>query len=140
MSFPNRVAVWVITISVSFAGGGWLSAKAENGQFGTPKGAEGTRIFKAEEHPTYSGLFRLQGEKGTLVGSMQDRSPWDHLDYAGNHLTPVRSTILIEADERQNTGKVAVEFTEGQDTYRIVFDRFSGDSPYKDGGGRHAGV
>lgn len=134
MSLPNRVALWVITISVSVAVGFWMSAKAEQGPFGTPKGAEGTRIFKAEEHPNYSGLFRLRGDKGTLVGSMQDRSPWDHLDYAGKHLTPVQSMIQIEVDERQNTGKVAAEFTEGGETYRIVFDRFSGDSLYKDGG------
>ena len=59
-------------------------------QFGTPKGEEGTRIFKATEHPNYSGLFRVRGDKATLVGSMQDRAPWDHLDYAGKNLTDNR--------------------------------------------------
>ena len=134
MSLPNSVAVWVITIVVSIAVGFWTSAWPGNGQFGTPKGAEGTRIFRADEHPNYTGLFRLRGDEGILVGSMQDRSPWDHLDYAGKHLTPVPSSIRIEVDERRNTGKVEADFTDGPDTYRIVFDRFSGDTPYKDGG------
>ncbi|MGH7256023.1 MAG: hypothetical protein ACREI3_09620 [Nitrospirales bacterium] len=102
--------------------------------FGTPKGDEGTRIFAAREHPNYSGRFHLTGAKGTLVGSMADRAPWDHLDYAGAHLTPVESRIEIEVDEIANTGRVIAEFVEGEDSYRIVFGRFSGKVPYQDGG------
>jgi hypothetical protein len=51
VSVSNSVATWVIILFASVAMGGWTSAKAEEGQFGTPKGAEGTRIFKATEHP-----------------------------------------------------------------------------------------
>src|SRR5687768_1746016 len=68
----------------------------EQGQFGTPKGSEGTRIFKADEHPHYSGQFRLNGYQAVLVGSMRDISPWDHLDYAGKHLSSVQGTIEIK--------------------------------------------
>jgi len=106
----------------------------EPGQFGTPKGNEGTRIFKATEHPYYSGQFRLRGQKATLVGSMQDQSPWDHLDYAGKHLKPVRGTIDIDVNEITNAGQIIAEFTEGSDRYRIVFDRFAASRPYQDGG------
>lgn len=53
------------------------------GQFGTPKEDEGTRIFRATEHPHYSGQFHLSGQKAMLIGSMKDEVPWDHLDYAG---------------------------------------------------------
>lgn len=28
-----------------------------------------------------------------LIGSVNDRTPWDHLDYAGKRLTPVQGTI-----------------------------------------------
>jgi len=38
------------------------SPAAEVAQFGTPKGDEGTRIFKATEHPHYSGQFHLKGQ------------------------------------------------------------------------------
>ncbi|MBH0183708.1 MAG: hypothetical protein HP490_19065, partial [Nitrospira sp.] len=62
-------------------------------QFGTPKGDEGTRIFKATEHPHYSGQFHLSGQKAILIGSMKDEAPWDHLDYAGKRLTAVQGTI-----------------------------------------------
>lgn len=103
-------------------------------QLGTPKGEEGTRIFKATEHPNYSGEFHIKGEKATLIGSMQDHSPWDHLDYAGKHLIPVKGIIDINVNERTNTGLVTAEFTEGADRYRIVFDRFAGSAPYQDGG------
>ena len=111
-----------------------VSIGAEPGQFGTPKGDEGTRIFKATEHPNYSGQFRLTGGGTVLVGSMRDLPPWDHLDYNGKRLNPVPGRISIEVDERANTGVVLVEFAEGTDRYRIVFDRFAGTAPYQDGG------
>ena len=111
------------------------TSSAENpGQFGTPKGNEGTRIFKAPEHPYYSGQFRIRGKMATLVGSMQDQSPWDHLDYAGKRLTAVQGAIDIDVNEISNMGKVIAEFTEGSDRYKIVFDRFSASKPYQDGG------
>ena len=103
-------------------------------QFGTPKGDEGTRIFKATEHPHYSGQFHLSGQKATLIGSMQDRAPWDHLDYAGKHLIPVQGSIDIQVNELTNSGQVIAEFTEGTDRYRIVFDRFAAKAPFQDGG------
>src|SRR5438874_2628860 len=98
------------------------STNPEEPKFGTPKGNEGTRIFKAPEHPYYTGQFRLRGQKTTLVGSMQDTSPWDHLDYAGKRLTAVQGAIDIDVNEINNTGKVIAEFTEGSDRYKIVFD------------------
>ncbi len=111
-----------------------VSIGADPGQFGTPKGDEGTRIFKATEHPNYSGQFRLAGQGTVLVGSMHDLPPWDHLDYNGKRLNPVPGRISIEVDERANTGVVLVEFVEGADRYRIAFDRFAGTAPYQDGG------
>ena len=103
-------------------------------QFGTPKGDEGTRIFNATEHPHYSGQFHLSGQKATLIGSMQDRAPWDHLDYAGKHLIPVPGSIDIQVNELTNNGQVVAEFVEGSDRYRIVFDRFAAKAPFQDGG------
>ena len=88
---------------------------AEESKFGTPKGDEGTRIFKATEHPFYSAEFRLKGDRATLVGSMVDTTPWDHLDYAGKHLNAVKGTIEIEVNEHTNTGRVVAEFVEGAD-------------------------
>jgi hypothetical protein len=110
------------------------SVGTEAGQFGTPKGDEGTRIFKATEHPNYSGQFRIRGQKATLVGSMRDASPWDHLDYAGKHLTTVPGTIEIDVNEQANAGRVIADFAEGPDQYRIVFDRFEQWAPFQDGG------
>ncbi|MEW6248417.1 MAG: hypothetical protein AB1555_17165 [Nitrospirota bacterium] len=107
---------------------------AVTGQFGTPRGDEGTRIFTATEHPHYSGQFHLIGQKGTLVGSMDDHAPWDHLDYAGKHLTPVQGTIAIMVNEVTNTGQVLAEFVERTDRYRIVFDRFAAKQPFQNGG------
>jgi len=102
--------------------------------FGTPKGDEGIRIFKATEHPFYSGQFHLAGKHTTLVGNVQEVSPWDHMDYAGRRLQSVSGRIEINVDERANTGIVTAEFTEGKDHYRIVFSRFAGKAPYQDGG------
>lgn len=107
---------------------------AVTGQFGTPKGDEGTRIFTAAEHPNYSGQFHLTGQRGSLVGSMNDNAPWDHLDYAGKRLTPVQGTVEITVNEVTNAGQVLAEFGEGPDRYRIVFDRFAAKQPFQDGG------
>src|SRR5574342_180542 len=101
---------------------------------GTPKENEGTRIFQPTEHPYYSGQFHLFSQKTILIGSMQDRAPWDHLDYAGKRLTPVQGTIDIEVNELSNSGQVVAEFVESTDHYRIVFDRFAAKAPFQDGG------
>lgn len=103
-------------------------------QFGAPKGKEGTAIFNADEHPNYSGHFHLTGRKGTLVGHAEEDPPWDHMDYAGERLSSIDGTIEIDVNERLNSGKVLVEFVDGPDRYRIVFDRFAGKAPYQDGG------
>ncbi len=134
MSHPNRLAAWAIAISASVAWGVGHSVMAEEARFGTPKDAEGTRIFNATEHPYYSGEFHLRGDRATLIGSMKDIPPWDHLDYAGKHLTPVQGTIEIDVNELANTGKVVAEFVEGVDRYRIMFDRFTAAQPFQDGG------
>src|ERR1700692_3358172 len=85
------------------------------GQFGTPKENEGTRIFQATEHPYYSGQFHLSGQRTTLIGSVNDRAPWDHLDYAGKHLIAVQGSIEVEVNELTNSGQVIAEFVEGAD-------------------------
>lgn len=133
MSSSNRIPAWAVIIVTLVAIGVWISAKAE-GQFGTPKETEGTRIFKATEHPYYSGEFHITGGRTILVGSMQDSPPWDHLDYAGKYLKPVKGTIEIDVNELTNAGQVVVEFAEEADRYRIVFDRFAAKQPFQDGG------
>lgn len=127
-----RFSVTLGTMVLVFMAG--VSFSEDPGQFGTPKGNEGTRIFKAAEHPYYSGQFRISGQRATLIGSMQDHSPWDHLDYAGKHLNPVQGTIAIDVNEITNTGQLIAEFTEGSDRYKILFDRFAASKPYQDGG------
>lgn len=126
----NWKAVVVALAAVSLS----LLAFAADSQFGTPKEKEGTRIFKATEHPHYSGEFRIRGTQTILVGSLRNSSPWDHLDYAGKHLLPVQGAIEIEVNEVTNTGRVLAEFVDGTDRYRIVFDRFAAKQPYQDGG------
>jgi hypothetical protein len=97
-SFVASLLLW--TVSGVFVAPG----HAEESKFGTPKGDEGTRIFKATEHPFYSGEFRLKGDRAFLIGSMSDTTPWDHLDYAGKRLSAVKGTIEIEVNEYTNEG------------------------------------
>lgn len=130
---PAKVATQACLLAV-LAGALLCLPAALAGQFGTPKGEEGTRIFTATEHRHYSGQFHLSGQKAILIGSMNDRTPWDHLDYAGKHLTPVEGSIDIDVNELTNSGQVVAEFVEGSDHYRIVFDRFAAKAPFQDGG------
>lgn len=128
--WASLVVVFLIIDSVAILG----SSYAEDALFGAPKGSEGTRIFKATEHQSYSGQFRLKGSTAVLVGSMADDAPWDHLDYAGKRLNPVQGTIEIDVNELTNSGQIIAEFVEDSDKYRIVFDRFSAKQPFQDGG------
>lgn len=94
---------WLFVLSFAISGTVLSFALGEEGGlFGTPKGTEGTRIFKATEHPFYSGEFHLKGDRATLIGSMRDKSPWDHLDYAGKHLQLVNGNIKIDVNEVTN--------------------------------------
>lgn len=95
---------------------------------------EGTRIFQPTEHPYYSGEFHISGANTTLVGSITDESPWDHLDYVGKRLQSIAGSIDIAVNELTNTGQVRGEFVEGTDRYRIQFDRFAAKAPFQNGG------
>ena len=134
MILPYKAPIGIVTLFVFVSIGMWIFANAEDKQFGTPKGTEGTRIFNPTEHPFYSGEFRLKGDRATLIGSIGDAAPWDHLDYAGKRLTPVKGTIEIDVNEVTNTGRVLAEFVENTDRYRIVFDRYAAKSSFQDGG------
>ena len=123
MTRVHVVAIASMAIIGSMAVG-WILAQGEDSQFGTPKEKEGTRIFQATEHPDYSGAFHISGPRTTMVGSLHDASPWDHLDYADKHLLPVQGSIAIQVNELTNTGLVTAEFAEGKDHYKIIFDRF----------------
>src|SRR6185437_11746868 len=99
-----------------------------------PREMKAPGFLRPLKHPHYSGEFHLTGDRATLIGSMRDAAPWDHLDYAGKHLTAVKGTIEIEVNELTNRGRVVAEFTEGADRYRIVFDQFAAKAPFQDGG------
>jgi hypothetical protein len=134
MTLVTKLAMGATIVLASVAVGLWMFAEAEDSQFGTPKGTEGTRFFQATEHPYYSGEFHLTGGHATMVGSMQDVSPWDHLDYAGKHLVLLQGSIDIKVNELTNSGQLIAELVEGTDRYRIVCDRFSAKAPYQNGG------
>ena len=94
----STITAW--TFSLLFLNLAVLSVPAAiAGQFGTPKEHEGTSIFQATEHPYYSGQFHLSGQRTTLIGNVNDRAPWDHLDYAGKHLISAQGSIDIEVNE-----------------------------------------
>lgn len=132
MTFQSKTSLAILS-GLAIIGGLFL-AHAQEGQFGTPKGQEGTRIFKAPEHPYYSGEFHITGHRTTLVGSMKDAAPWDHLDYAGKRLASVEGAVLIDVNEATNTGRAVADFVEGPDRYHIVFDRFAAKQPFQTGG------
>lgn len=134
MTPVRKLTITSMLLVGSAAIGTWMIADGEERQFGTPKEKEGTRVFQATEHPYYSGEFHISGARTTLVGSLKDVSPWDHLDYAGKHLLPVQGSIDIQVNELTNNGLVVAEFVEGRDHYKIVFERFSAKAPFQNGG------
>ena len=134
MTLLTKLTIGGALVLPLVAVGAWIAAEAEDRQFGTPKGSEGTRIFQASEHPYYSGEYHISGGRTTLVGSIQDKSPWDHLDYAGKRLVQVQGSVDIQVNEVTNSGQVKAEFAEGADRYRLLFDRFSAKAAFQSGG------
>lgn len=97
-------------------------------------GAEGTTILRNPEHPLYRGYFKISGRKTHLIGSLKDKSPWDHMDNEGKRVRHVEGSIEIEVNEKDNTGYVIAEAQTDEGTLKIIFDRFEEWQSYQDGG------
>ncbi len=108
------------------------SKPAERG----PRAQPGTEmgLYAPRQHDLYDGKFIITGSKIYQVGTLNDKSPWDHMGNDGKNLRPVGGTAEIDVDEINNTGTFHAELELPEGKYVINLEEFREFSPCQDGG------
>ena len=91
-------------------------------------------MYSPEQHALYDGRFNIVGRNIFQAGSLDDISPWDHMDDDASDLRYVGGEIRIDVDEIENTGTFSAELVLPEGLYRVELDRFHEFSPCQDGG------
>jgi hypothetical protein len=101
-----------------------------------PRTQPGTRmgIYAPNQHELYDGTFRISGSRIYQAGTLNDESPWDHMDDAAENLRPVHGRAFVDVDEIANTGTFRAELELPEGKYTIELERFHEFSPCQDGG------
>lgn len=94
----------------------------------------GMGMYLPSQHARYDGIFRIDGSNIYQAGSLNDPSPWDHMDNAAEHLRPVSGEIHIDVNEISNSGEFWAELQLPEGNYRVELERFNEFSPCQDGG------
>lgn len=104
----------------------------ERGARSQPDTAMG--IYAPEQHALYDGRFHVSGSRLYQVGSLDDASPWDHMDNDASDLTDVSGEVVIDVNEIENSGQFYAEMQLPEGLYRLELERFNEFSPCQDGG------
>ncbi len=91
-------------------------------------------LYAPQQHELYDGRFNIVGRRIYQAGTLDDLSPWDHMDDDASHLREVDGHILIDVNEIDNSGvfRAALELPEGH--YVVELERFHEFAPCQDGG------
>ncbi len=91
-------------------------------------------LYAPSQHELYDGRFRVGGSNLYHVGTLNDSSPWDHMDNAANTLRSVGGEVFIDVNEITNSGQFWAEMQLPEGIYRVEIERFNEFSPCQDGG------
>lgn len=108
------------------------TAQSERGARSQPDTAMG--LYTPEQHELYDGHFVIRGTKIYQSGTLNDKSPWDHMGDDAKNLRPVGGSIDFDVNEIKNTGTFRAELELPEGKYVVVLDRFHEFSPCQNGG------
>jgi len=91
-------------------------------------------IYTPKNHDLYDGKFVLSAGKVYMVGTLNDKPGWDHIDNAAKNVRPAKGTFEIDVDELKNTGTCTAKLEIPEGTLELAFDEFKEGSPCQDGG------
>jgi hypothetical protein len=91
-------------------------------------------LYSPSQHALYDGRFKLLGQNIYHAGSLNDSSPWDHMDNEARNLRSVDGEIHIDVNEISNTGEFWAEMQLPEGRYRVELELFNEFSPCQDGG------
>jgi len=102
----------------------------------TPRHQPGGSItmYAPEQHELYDGHFVISGGRVQMVGALDDREGWDHMDNEAATVHAVGGTIEIDVNEIANTGTVEARLRIPEGDFVLTFDRFNEFSACQDGG------
>jgi hypothetical protein len=92
------------------------------------------RIYAPDQHDLYDGHFVLSATRIYMVGALEDRDGWDHLDNEAKSVHPVAGTAEIDVDEIRNTGTFEAKLKIPEGDLVLTMDRWNEFSPCQDGG------
>jgi hypothetical protein len=120
------------SVVLALAGIATAVAQPERG----PRAQPGTAmdLYAPEQHELYDGRFVIRGSRVYQAGTLDDASPWDHMDDDASDLRPVGGEVLIDVDEIENSGTFRAELDLPEGRYVVELDRFHEFSPCQDGG------
>jgi len=82
-------------------------------------------LYAPEQHELYDGRFNIVGRNIYQAGSLDDVSPWDHMDDDASDLQYVGGEIEIDVNEIDNSGSFIAELVLPQGLYRVELERFT---------------
>ena len=91
-------------------------------------------MYAPQQHELYDGRFNIVGRNVYQSGSLNETSPWDHMDGRANNLHKVSGEIRIDVNEIDNSGSFVAELELPEGLYRVELERFNEFSPCQDGG------
>ena len=94
----------------------------------------GMTMYAPNQHELYDGRFVIRGTSIYQVGTLNDRSPWDHMGDDASNLRAVEGEILLDVNELENTGTFRAELELPEGRYVVELDRVHEFNPCQDGG------
>ena len=91
-------------------------------------------MYAPQQHELYDGRLNIVGRNVYQSGSLNETSPWDHMDDRANNLHKVSGEIRIDVNEIDNSGSFVAELELPEGLYRVELERFNEFSPCQDGG------
>ena len=91
-------------------------------------------LYAPRQHELYDGHFVIRGTRVYQVGTLRDKSPWEHMGDDGKKLRAVDGTVSLDVDEIKNTGTFKAELTLPEGKYVVELDRVHEFNPCQDGG------
>jgi len=101
-----------------------------------PRTQPGTtmELYAPEQHELYDGHFVIHGDRVYEVGSLEDKSPWEHMGDDASNVHAVSGTVDLDVNEIANTGTFRAELQLPEGLYVVELDRIHEFSPCQNGG------
>jgi hypothetical protein len=94
----------------------------------------GMTMYAPNQHELYDGRFIIRGTRVFQVGTLNDKSPWEHMGDDAKNVRAVEGEIALDVNEIENTGTFRAEIELPEGRYVVELDRVHEFSPCQDGG------